>query len=117
MYCAEALLDAFPDARILQIIRDGRDAVAGMLADPAVLAWFRPGFVDVDAEIPHPLLGVETEADRSAWPGLSMTAKCAMRWRGAGPPMARLGGPPSAPPRGTLRTQGGGPPPPDAAPG
>ena len=35
MYCAEALLDAFPDARILQIIRDGRDAVAGMLADPA----------------------------------------------------------------------------------
>ena len=29
MYCAEALLDAFPDARILQIIRDGRDAVAG----------------------------------------------------------------------------------------
>ena len=92
MYCAEALLDAFPDARILQIIRDGRDAVAGMLADPAVLAWFRPGFVDVDAEIPHPLLGVETEADRAAWSGLSMTAKCAMRWRGTVRQMARLRG-------------------------
>jgi hypothetical protein len=52
MYCAEALLDAFPDARILQIIRDGRDAVAGMLADPAVLAWFRPG-----RRVPAPAAG------------------------------------------------------------
>ncbi len=92
MYCAEALLDAFPDARILQIIRDGRDAVAGMLADPAVLAWFRPGFVDIGAEFPHPLLGLETEADRAAWPDLSMTARCAMRWRGTVRQMARLRG-------------------------
>ena len=82
MYCAEALLDAFPDARILQIIRDGRDAVAGMLADPAVLAWFRPGFVDIGSELPNPLLGMETEAERAAWPDLSLTARCAMRWRG-----------------------------------
>ena len=92
MYCTEALLDAFGDARILQIIRDGRDAVAGMLADPGVLAWFRPGFVDIDAELPHPLLGLETEADRAAWPGLSMTARCAMRWRGTVRQMARLRG-------------------------
>ena len=93
MYCVDALLDAFPDARVLQIIRDGRDAVAGMLADPSVLAWFKPGFVDTDAEFPHPLLGLEKEADRAAWPGLSMTAKCAMRWRGSVRQMARLRGP------------------------
>jgi hypothetical protein len=92
MYCVDALLDAFPDARVLQIIRDGRDAVAGMLADPSVLAWFKPGAVDVDAEFPHPLLGLEEEADRAAWPGLSMTAKCAMRWRGSVRQMARLRG-------------------------
>ncbi|HUY50552.1 MAG TPA: sulfotransferase [Streptosporangiaceae bacterium] len=90
MYCADALLDAFPDARVIQIIRDGRDAVAGMLADPAVLGWFRPGFVDIAAEFPHPLLGLEAEADRAAWPGLSPTAKCAMRWRGTVRQMARL---------------------------
>ena len=29
MYCAEALTYAFPDARIMQVVRDGRDAVAG----------------------------------------------------------------------------------------
>ena len=92
MYCADALLDAFPDARFLQIIRDGRDAVASMLADPAVLAWFKAGAVDLDAEFPHPLLGLEDEADRVAWPGLSMTAKCAMRWRGSVRQMARLRG-------------------------
>jgi Sulfotransferase family len=90
MYCAPTLLDAFPDARIIQIIRDGRDAVAGMLADPDVLAWFRPGFVDPEAEFPHPLLGLETEADRRAWGGLSVTGKCAMRWRGTVRQMARL---------------------------
>jgi hypothetical protein len=92
MYCVDALLDAFPDARVVQIIRDGRDAVAGMLADPAVLAWFKPGCVDTGAEFPHPLLGLETEADRAAWPGLSATAKCAMRWRGTVRQMARLRG-------------------------
>jgi hypothetical protein len=90
MYCVDALLDAFPDARVLQIIRDGRDTVAGMLADPSVLAWFKPGFVDTGAEFPHPLLGLEKEADQAAWPGLSMTAKCAMRWRGSVRQMARL---------------------------
>ena len=29
IYCAEALTCAFPDARIVQVVRDGRDAVAG----------------------------------------------------------------------------------------
>jgi hypothetical protein len=90
IYCAEALTEAFPDARIVQVVRDGRDAVAGMLADPSVLAWFKPGCVDTGAEFPHPLLGLEKEADRAAWPGLSPTAKCAMRWRGSVRQMARL---------------------------
>jgi hypothetical protein len=92
MYCAEALVDAFPDARLVQIIRDGRDVVAGMLADPAALAWFKPGFVNIDTEFPNPLLGVETEADRSVWPDLSLAGKCAMRWRGTVRQMARLRG-------------------------
>jgi len=90
LYCAESLVDAFPDARLVQIIRDGRDAVAGMLTDPDALAWFRPGFVDLDGESAAAVIGVETAADRAEWPGLSMAGKCAMRWRGTVRLMARL---------------------------
>jgi len=90
MYCAEALVDAFPDARLVQIIRDGRAVVADLLSDPEELAWFRRGIANVDTEFPNPFFGVETEADRAAWPRLSATGKCAMRWRGALHKMARL---------------------------
>lgn len=81
IYCAEALVGAFPDARIVQVIRDGRDVVASMLADPVVMAWFRPSFVNVDTEFPNPFFGIESEEDRDIWPGLSAAARCALRWR------------------------------------
>jgi Sulfotransferase family len=90
MYSADALVDAFPDARLIQVIRDGRDVVAGMLADADALAWFRPGFVNLDCEVIHPLLGVESEWDRTVWGGLSPAGKCAMRWRGTLRLAARL---------------------------
>jgi hypothetical protein len=90
MYCAEALVEAFPDAKIVQIIRDGRDVVAAMLSDPAELAWFRRGIANVDTEFPNPFFGTETEADRDGWPKLSAAGKCAMRWRGSVHKMARL---------------------------
>jgi len=90
MYCAEGLVDAFADARIVQIIRDGRDVVAAMLADASELAWFKPGVANVDSEFPNPFFGIETEADLAAWPGLSLAGKCAMRWRGSVRTMARL---------------------------
>src|SRR5262249_42489316 len=91
LYCAESLIDAFPDARLVQIIRDGRDAVAATLSDPGALAWFRPGFVNLESELTHPLLGVETQAARGAWPGASHAGRAAMRWRGTGRAAARLG--------------------------
>ena len=50
MYCAEALVDAFTDARLVQIVRDGRDVVAAMLADTEVMAWFKPGAAKLDSE-------------------------------------------------------------------
>jgi len=81
IYCAEALTYAFPDARIVQVIRDGRDVVANMLADPVVMSWFRPSFVNVDTEFPNPFFGIETEDDRALWPKLSPAARCALRWR------------------------------------
>ena len=90
MYCAEGLVDAFPDARLVQIIRDGRDVVAAMLADTDTLAWFKPGVVNVESEFPNPFFGIETETDLAAWPRLSLTGKCAMRWRGTVRAMARL---------------------------
>jgi hypothetical protein len=81
IYCAEALTYAFPDARIVQVVRDGRDVVASMLADPVVMAWFRPSFVNTDTEFPNPFFGVETDEDRDMWPRLSPAGRCALRWR------------------------------------
>jgi hypothetical protein len=90
MYCADALLDAFSDARLVQIIRDGRDVVAAMLADPQALAWFKDSMINVEAEFPNPFYGIETEQDQEAWATLSAAGKCAMRWRGTVRAMARL---------------------------
>lgn len=90
MYCAEELVEAFPDAQLVQIIRDGRDVVAAMLADSAALAWFKPSVANVDTEFPNPFFGIETQDDLAAWPGLSVAGKCAMRWRGSVRAMARL---------------------------
>ena len=81
IYCAEALTYAFPDARIVQVVRDGQDVVTSMLADPVVMSWFRPSFVNVDTEFPNPFFGIETEDDRTLWPKLSPAARCALRWR------------------------------------
>ena len=103
IYCAEGLVDAFPDARIIQIVRDGRAVAAAMLSDPEELAWFRRGVANVDSEFPNPFFGVETEDDRTAWPELSAAGKCAMRWRGAVTKMARLRNSMSADQLTTLR--------------
>ena len=89
-YCAEALVGAFPDAQIIQVVRDGRDTVADMLGDPVAMSWFRSSVANVETEYPNPFYGVEDESDRLAWPGLSVTGKSAMRWRGAIRLAARL---------------------------
>jgi Sulfotransferase family len=81
IYCAEALTYAFPDARIVQLIRDGRDVAASMLADPLVMSWYRPSFVNVDTEFPNPFFGIETDEDQDLWSRLSPPGRCALRWR------------------------------------
>jgi hypothetical protein len=101
IYCAEALVCAFPDARIVQVIRDGRDVVASMLADPMVMSWFRPSFVNVDTEFPNPFFGIESPDDRDAWPRLSPAGRCALRWRWSVRLAARLH---RALPAGQLKT-------------
>lgn len=103
MYCAADLVAAFPDARLLQVIRDGRDVVAAMLADPQSLGWVKPGVANLETEFPNPFLGVETEQDLAIWPELSPAGKCAMRWRGTVRAMARLRGAMSAGQLTTLR--------------
>jgi hypothetical protein len=90
LYCAEGLTSAFADARIVQVIRDGRDVVGSMLADPVVMSWFRPSFVNTDTEFPNPFFGIDTTEDLDAWPSLSPAARCALRWRWAVRMAARL---------------------------
>ncbi|MDF5753753.1 sulfotransferase [Spongiactinospora sp. TRM90649] len=83
LYSAPALLRAFPDARFVQLIRDGRDVAADMLADPACLAWFRPGMLSEETEFPNPFLGVNKDEHRDRWKDMPAAGKCALRWRGA----------------------------------
>jgi Sulfotransferase family len=90
MYCAEAVVDAFPDARIVQLIRDGRDVTAAMISDAQVLAFFRRAMTRAQTEFPNPYFGIETEQDLAAWAGLSPVGKSAMRWLGSVRTMARL---------------------------
>src|SRR5260370_37671955 len=42
IYCAEALTYAFPDARLIHVIRDGQDVVTSMLADPPSMSSYLP---------------------------------------------------------------------------
>lgn len=100
-YCAEELIAAFPDAQIVQVVRDGRDVVAEMLADLAIMSWFRPSVANIDTEFPNPFYGVEDEMDRSAWKDASGAGKCALRWRWAVRQAARLR---KATPDGQLKT-------------
>ncbi|TYK45333.1 sulfotransferase family protein [Actinomadura decatromicini] len=90
IYSADVLLDAFPDAQLVQVIRDGRDAVADMLADERCLAWFKPGLANLDTVFPNPFLGVEDHTERSRWPAAATAVKCALRWRGSVRLSARL---------------------------
>ncbi|WP_030167643.1 sulfotransferase [Spirillospora albida] len=90
IYSADVLLDAFPDAQFLQIIRDGRDAVAGMLDDERCLAWFKPGLDNLDTVFPNAFYGVEDHTDRNRWPRAATAVKCALRWRGSIRLSARL---------------------------
>ena len=52
----------------MQVVRDGRDTVAAMLADPVAMSWFRPGVVNIDTPFPNPFYGVEDESDRLPGP-------------------------------------------------
>ena len=66
LYSASVLLQAFPDARFVQLIRDGRDVIADMLADPAALSWFKPVMLSEETEFPNPFLGVNSGEHRDA---------------------------------------------------
>lgn len=90
LYSVDVLFDAFPDAQILQIVRDGRDVVADMLGDEQCLAWFKPGVANLNEVFPNPFLGVEDATERARWPVAAPAVKCALRWRGSVRLSARL---------------------------
>ncbi|MBF8187902.1 sulfotransferase [Nonomuraea sp. K274] len=83
IYSAPVLLQAFPDARFVQLIRDGRDVAAGILDDPACLAWFRPSMSPDQTEFPNAFLGVNKDEHLGRWRDMPVAGKCALRWRGA----------------------------------
>ncbi|PZG21858.1 sulfotransferase family protein [Nonomuraea aridisoli] len=83
LYSAPVLLRAFPDARFVQLIRDGRDVVADMLADPACLAWFRPAMLTEQTEFPNAFLGLNKDEHLDRWKVMPAAGKSALRWRSA----------------------------------
>ncbi|MET8992066.1 sulfotransferase [Nonomuraea wenchangensis] len=83
IYSAPVLLQAFPDARFVQLVRDGRDVAADMLADPDCLAWFRPAMLSGGTEFPNAFLGVSKDEHLEHWKGMPAAGKCALRWRSA----------------------------------
>ncbi|MGI5272133.1 sulfotransferase family protein [Nonomuraea sp. CA-218870] len=83
LYAAPVLRRAFPDARFVQLIRDGRDVVADMLGDPACLAWFKPVMLPEDTEFPNAFLGVNRDEHRDRWKTMPVAGKSALRWRSA----------------------------------
>ncbi|MGI5289507.1 sulfotransferase family protein [Nonomuraea polychroma] len=83
IYSAPVLLQAFPDARFVQLIRDGRDVAADMLADPTCLAWFRPAMLTEQTEFPNAFLGVNKDEHLDRWKAMPAAGKSALRWRGA----------------------------------
>ncbi|MFC6086502.1 sulfotransferase family protein [Sphaerisporangium aureirubrum] len=83
LYSAPVLLQAFPDARLIQLIRDGRDVAADMLADRSAMDWARPGMVSDETEFPSPFLGVNSGTHLTRWAGMDPAGKCALRWRSA----------------------------------
>jgi hypothetical protein len=83
LYSAPVLLQAFPDARLVQLIRDGRDVTADMLADRAAMSWFRPSMVSEETEFPNPFLGVNAGEHVDKWTAMDPAGKCALRWRSA----------------------------------
>ncbi|GIH99930.1 hypothetical protein Pta02_19390 [Planobispora takensis] len=83
IYSAQVLLQAFPDARFVQLIRDGRDVAADMMADPAALSWFRPAMLSEETEFPNAFLGVRSAEHVERWKAMSTAGKCALRWRGS----------------------------------
>ncbi|MEU8272597.1 sulfotransferase [Sphaerisporangium sp. NPDC049002] len=83
LYSAPVLLQAFPDARFVQLIRDGRDVTADMLADRASMSWSRPSMLSDETEFPNPFLGVNSSEHRDKWTVMEPAGKCALRWRSA----------------------------------
>ncbi|MEU8249599.1 sulfotransferase [Nonomuraea sp. NPDC048916] len=83
LYSAPVLDQAFPDAQFVQLIRDGRDVVADMLADPVCLAWFKPVMLAQHTEFPNDFLGVNRDEHVERWKTMPAAGKSALRWRSA----------------------------------
>lgn len=71
---------AYPAARYLHVVRDGRDVVTSMLRHPGVLSWFTEEHIHEGSAWPHRWFGVESAAHYREWSGWPLERKCALRW-------------------------------------
>ncbi len=76
----DLILQAFPDAQFIYLVRDGRDVVSSMLRHPGVLSWFSTRYINQDSSWPSPWFGIEDLEHYQRWLDWSDAMKSAQRW-------------------------------------
>lgn len=87
IWIADKLLDAFPSALFVGIVRNPYATVSSMMKHPNVAAWHTRWR---EFPVPNRFLGITPE-NAGAYDGLCLAAQCAMRWKAHRDQMRVLG--------------------------
>ena len=76
----DVLIEVFPRAQFIHLIRDARDVVASMLKHPGVLNWFNNNSVNKNSIMPSTWFGITDKQHYEEWENWSLEKRCALRW-------------------------------------
>jgi len=76
----ECIVKAFPNAKFIHIVRDGRDVISSMLRHTGVRSRFSDAEELGITVFPNRWFGINSAADYASWKKYSIVQKCAARW-------------------------------------